>query len=127
VLIGIDIVSIVRIKRIIGNIDLKKNKSVLNSIFSENEIRNCPSHKNLYKYYAVRFAGKEAFLKALKTGLREDMLFSDIEFLNDENGVPYTNCFGRVKRELTKKGIKTINVSFSHSRESAVAVVILEK
>ena len=75
----------------------------------------------------MRFAGKEAFLKALGTGLRKDFLFSDIEFRNNEDGDPYANCYGKIKKKLFRNKIKRINVSFSHSRENAVAIVILEK
>lgn len=124
--VGIDIVSIARIKKIIGNINLKKNKGILSDIFSQNEINNCSLSKNNYKHYAVRFAGKEALLKALGTGLRRGILFSDMEFLNDAYGAPFVKCSGETKKELIKKRIKKINVSFSHSRENAVAVVILE-
>ena len=124
--VGIDIVSIPRMKKIIGDINLKKSKGVLSSIFSKNEIKKCSSLKNPYKYYAVRFAGKEALLKALGTGLSRGILFSDMEFLNYEKGIPFVKCHGETKKELMKKRIKKINVSFSHSRENAVAVVILE-
>ena len=124
---GVDLVSILRMKRIIGNIDLSKNESVLNSVFTKREIKYCSSLKNPYQHYAVRFAGKEAFLKALGTGLKNNFLFSDIEFLNDQNGNPYARCYGDVKKEILKNNIKRTSVSFGDSREKAVAVVILEK
>lgn len=124
--IGIDIVSILRIKKIIGSVDLLETESVLNSVFTKGEIKYCSSSEDPYKHYAVRFAGKEAFLKALGTGLRKNFLFSNIEFLNNANEAPYTNCYGKTKKALLKNNIKRINVSFSHSRENAVAVVILE-
>jgi len=127
IFVGVDIVSIARIKRIIGNINLYKAKSVLNSVFTIREIKYCSALKNPYQHYAVRLAGKEAFLKALGTGLKKNFLFSDVEFLNNENGAPYVNCYGGTKKELLKRNIKQISVSFSHSRENAVAVVILEK
>lgn len=125
--VGIDIVSISRIKKIIGNADLSKNESVLNSVFTKREIKSCASLKNPYKHYAVRFAGKEAFLKALGTGLKKNFLFSDIEFLNDKNGNPYAICYGDVKKKLSKNHIKRTSVSFSDSRENAVAVVVLKR
>ncbi len=124
--VGIDIVSISRMKSIIGNIDLLNSETVLKSIFSRKEIEYCAALNNSYKHYAVRFAGKEAFLKALGTGLRKDSLFSDIEFLNDNRGRPYINCYGKSKQELLKKKINKVDVSFSHSREQAIAIIILE-
>lgn len=110
-----------------GNVKFLEAGGVLNSVFTKREIQYCSSSKNPYQHYAVRFAGKEAFLKALGTGLRKDCLFSDIEFLNNENGMPYANCYGKTKKELLRNKIKGINVSFSHSRENAVAIVIMEK
>lgn len=125
--IGVDIVSILRMKKIIGNIDLSQNESVLNSVFTQREITRCSALRNPHKHYALRLAGKEAFLKALGTGLKKDFLFSDIEFLNDKHGNPYAICYGDVEKEILKNHIKRIIVSWSDSREKAVAVVILEK
>jgi holo-[acyl-carrier protein] synthase len=122
-----DIVSIARIRKIIGNINLLETESVFNSVFTKKEIEYCLSSKDPDKHYAVRFAGKEAFLKALGTGLKGNLLLSDIEFLNEENGKPHVNCYGGVKKELLKHKFRKINVSFSHSRENAVAIIILEK
>lgn len=125
--VGIDIVQISRIKRMVENIDFSKNENVLNSVFTKREIKHCSSFKNPYKHYAVRFAGKEAFLKALGTGLKKNILFSDIEFLNDKNRNPYAICYGDVKKKLLQNNIKRTSVSFSDSRENAVALVILER
>ncbi len=125
--VGIDIVNIATIKRIIGNADLLKKQSVLNSVFTKREIKHCALFKNSYKHYAVRFAGKESFFKALGTGLRKGFLFSDIEFLNNEDGSPYVVCYRKLKEEIVRKKIKRINVSFSHSRENAIAIIILEQ
>ena len=125
--VGIDIVSIARIKKIIDETVPLENRGVLNSVFTENEIEYCSSRKNSYQHYAVRFAGKEAFLKALGTGLIKDIVLSDIEFLNNEAGAPYANCKGSVQNELLERNIKNVSVSFSHSRTNAIAIVILEK
>lgn len=127
IFVGIDIVSIRSIKKIIERTNFLETESVLNSVFTKREIQYCSSSKTPSKHYAVRFAGKEAFLKALGTGLRKDFLFSDIEFRNHEDGDPHANCYRKIKKKLLKNGIKRINVSFSHSRENAVAIVILEK
>ncbi len=124
--VGIDIVSIQAIKRIIDEVDLLRNKSVLKSVFTSKEIKYCSSFRSPYKHYAVRFAGKESFFKALGTGLKNGFLFSDVEFLNDVNGSPYLVCRKGPRKEMLRRKIKKINVSFSHSRENAIAIVILE-
>ena len=65
--IGTDIVNIDRIKRSIK----KHGNKFINKIFSKNEILYCMNKKNPIPYYAKRFAAKEAFSKALGTGIRE--------------------------------------------------------
>jgi holo-[acyl-carrier protein] synthase len=85
----------------------------------------CQSKKNCYQHYAVRFASKEAVLKAFGTGLRDRMKWTDIETLNDELGKPYVNLYGRAKELATEKKIGEISVSLSHCKEYAVAHVLL--
>ncbi len=77
--------------------------------------------------YAGRFAAKEAFLKALKTGWRGKITWQDIEIVNDGDGVPTLKITGEGKRLLDDLGANRIHLSISHSTEHAVAEVILEK
>lgn len=77
--------------------------------------------------YAGRFAAKEAFLKALKTGWRGKITWQDIEILNDAEGVPSLTISGEASRLLKKTGAERIHLSISHTSEHAVAHVILEK
>ena len=76
--VGTDIVDITRIKKSI------KNKKFINKIFSNKEIRN--SKQKLDSYYAKRFAAKEAFSKALGTGISEGISFNEISILNNDKG-----------------------------------------
>ena len=76
--------------------------------------------------YAARFAAKEAFLKALKTGWRGKITWHDIEVINDAEGVPSLNITGEAARLLEKLGAAHIHVSISHTTEHAIAEVILE-
>ncbi len=76
--------------------------------------------------YAARFAAKEAFLKALKTGWRGKITWQDIEVVNDADGVPLLNIKGEANRLLAGLGAEIIHVSISHTSEHAVAQVILE-
>lgn len=124
--IGVDIESIPRVKKIIEDVNLLESDNVLTSVFTKEEIKYCTSSKRPYKHFTIRFAGKEAFFKALSSGPKSDFLFSDIEFLNNEDGAPIVNCYGKVKQQLFEKKIKKINVSFSHSRDQGIAIVILE-
>lgn len=77
--------------------------------------------------YAGRFAAKEAFLKAIKTGWRGKITWHDIEILNDADGVPSLNINGEAARILADRGAVIVHLSISHTAEHAVAQVILEK
>ncbi len=77
--------------------------------------------------YAGRFAAKEAFLKALKTGWRGKITWQDIEVVNDADGVPTLNISGEAERILHGRGANRTHLSISHTTEHAVAQVILEQ
>ena len=106
---------------------LLKHEGLKEDIFTNHEIEYCESKKNKYLYYAVRFAAKEAFFKALGTGWRFGMKFNEIEIVNDELGKPELVLYGMVKDITTKKAITNTFVSLSHTRAFVNAIVILEK
>jgi holo-[acyl-carrier protein] synthase len=118
---GIDIIEIDRIQKSIKNTKRFKEK-----IFTQKEIEYCESQKNPFPSFAGRFAVKEAFLKALGTGLREGIKWLDIEILNDEKGKPYLKLSGKLKEMIDKKGSHNIHISISHTENYAVGSVIIE-
>lgn len=77
--------------------------------------------------YAGRFAAKEAFLKAIKTGWRGKITWHDIEVVNDSEGVPTLNVTGEAARILVERDAEHVHLSISHTAEHAVAQVILER
>ena len=77
--------------------------------------------------YAGRFAAKEAFLKALKTGWRGKISWHDVEVISDADGVPTFIIKGEAKRLLEILGAERVHLSISHTTEHAVAQVLLEK
>jgi len=77
--------------------------------------------------YAARFAAKEAFLKALKTGWRGKITWHDIEIVSGENNVPNLEIRGEARNILENLGANQIHLSMSHTTEHATAQVILEK
>ena len=77
--------------------------------------------------YAGRFAAKEAFLKAIKTGWRGKITWHDIEVVNDADGVPSLNIGGEASKILADRGAEVVHLSISHTAEHAVAQVILER
>lgn len=97
-------------------------------VFTPAERTYCDSKgEAAFQSYAGRFAAKEAFLKALKTGWRGKITWHDVEILSDENGVPVLNLTGEAKRLLDAAGASAVHLSISHTAEHAVANVIIEK
>lgn len=120
--VGNDIVEISRIKKSI----LDSNNAFLRRVFTTYEIGYCNSRKNKYQHYAVRFAAKESFMKALGMGWQDGVEWKDIEVKNDELGKPVINLYGKAKQLIEEIGVKNILVTLSHCRKYAIAHVIFE-
>lgn len=119
--IGTDIIEVARVKKSIETIKGFKEK-----IFSEGEIEYCESKKNKYEHYAARFAAKEAYFKAIGTGWRHGLAFKEIEIAHDSLGKPLIILSGNAKDHADRSGYTNRQVSLSHIKETATAVVILE-
>ena len=120
--IGTDIVSVDRIK------NLLKNKNFINRIFNKKEILKCKKINNNINCYAKRFAAKEAFSKALGTGISNGINFNEIVVLNKKSGKPYISIIGKTKKTLKKKFKKKnskISLSLSDEKKYAVAFVTI--
>ena len=120
--IGTDIISVDRIK------NLLKNKNFINRIFNEKEILKCKNINNSINCYAKRFAAKEAFAKALGTGISNGINFNEIVILNKKSGKPYIRIIGQTKRILNKKFKKKkikIFLSLTDEQKYAVAFVTI--
>jgi holo-[acyl-carrier protein] synthase len=74
---------------------------------------------------AARFAAKEAFGKALGSGLA-GIVLKDIMVTNQHNGKPEIEVTGTARAALAKNGAANIHLSLTHERDNAVAMVILE-
>tara|TARA_B100000780_G_C20683064_1_gene271804 strand:- start:117 stop:494 length:378 start_codon:yes stop_codon:yes gene_type:complete len=116
--IGTDIVSIDRIKK------MSKNKNFLNRLFSKEEISKCSKLVNIHNCYAKRFAAKEAFSKALGTGISNGIKFNEIIVLNEKSGKPFIKLTGNTKKKVNKK-FKKANFSLSLSDEKKYAVAFV--
>ena len=120
--IGTDIVSVKRIKNSL------KNKSFVNRIFNAKEILKCKKIHNSSNCYAKRFAAKEAFSKALGTGISNGINFNEIVILNKKSGKPYIDIIGQTKKVLDKKFKRKktkISLSLSDEKKYAVAFVTI--
>jgi holo-[acyl-carrier protein] synthase len=118
--IGADITEVERIK---GSI-LKYGKRFIERVFTKTEIEYCEMFKEYrYLHYAARFAAKESFSKAIGTGITQGFRFKEIGIKNKENGKPVVELFGAM---LEKWGNYNLYVTLSHTKENAVAFIIIE-
>ena len=96
-------------------------------VFTAGERADCESKgAAAYQSYAARFAAKEAFLKALKTGWRGKLAWTDIEVISDAEGVPNLHVANEAARLMAELGAVRAHLSISHTRDHAIAQVILE-
>ena len=119
--IGIDIVHIDRMKKWLVRPLLVQRYFHPDEI-ADAEDRGVAMHLSL----AARFAAKEAFGKALGTGLMGISL-KEIQVENNHNGKPDIRLYGKAKAAFEKMGGESLHLSLTHERDNAVAVVIIEK
>lgn len=119
---GIDIIEVYRIRETI-----ERTPRFVERVFTQNERIYCDKKgAAAAQSYAGRFAAKEAFLKALKTGWRGKITWHDIEVVNDDLGVPSFKISGEAKKLLDDLGANRVHLSISHTTEHATAQVIFE-
>jgi holo-[acyl-carrier protein] synthase len=121
--IGTDIVAVERFQRFID----EDNSALLKRIFTERERSVCFARKQSAASFAARFAAKEAFLKALGTGLRDGISWQDIEVINNDKGKPGLVLTGRASEIFSSRHLNASFLSLSHDGGYAVAVVVLEE
>lgn len=126
--IGTDIAKVSRFEKWVNNPDFFLR------FFNQQEISEKKSSQALCQHYAARFAAKEAFSKALGTGITAFEL-KDVFITNDKNGKPLLHVEGKAKSLLQKKigaftgnseSSYSLHVSLSHEKEYAIAFVIIE-
>lgn len=120
ILTGTDIIEIYRVKESIENL----GENFINKIYTKKEIEYCESKNNAkYQHYAARFAAKEAIFKAVSKLLNDkyEISWQNAEIINLEDGKPIVNF---INININGK-IEDIDISISHSKEYAVATVVL--
>ncbi len=118
--IGTDIVRVERIRDVV----VRWGDRFLRKVFTEDEISYCFKKRNPFPSLSVRFAAKEAMIKAL--GARSSLDFRDIETINDENGRPEIRVKGRLEKVFMNHALRKAHLSLSHEKEYGVALVVLE-
>jgi holo-[acyl-carrier protein] synthase len=115
--IGIDIIHVALIKNLM---EIYGDK-FFQRILTENEISYFKRFPNPEVHFAGRFASKEAYSKAIGTGISKDFKWKDIEILNDKRGKPYINH----TKQNEYSGFK-FEISISHTKDYGCAVVVCE-
>jgi len=95
-------------------------------IFTESEIEYCRSLPDANPSFAVRFAAKEAAIKALMIAGKEGLSWHDFEITNNGNGAPSMTLSGIAATSASEKKVDCLLVSLTHSRVTAGAIVIAE-
>ena len=116
--LGVDIVEIARMRDALGRRPRMKER-----LFSDEERAYCESRNKPEIHYAMRFAAKEAVLKALGTGF-SGMRFRDVEVVRDERGKPTPRLTGRAAEVAEAAGVVEVHLSLSFTHENAVASAV---
>ena len=122
--IGVDIIENNRFKKLL------KKKNFVNRICSQKELHVFKNKKNKILYLSKRFSAKEAFVKSLGTGFRNNLCFTDISILNNKKGKPYF-LFSKKLKDILKKKYKLNNfkahLSLSDEKKHSISYVVLQK
>lgn len=119
--LGIDLIEVERVA-----VKISKETGFRELVFSKKEIDYCEKRTNKFEHYAVRFAAKEAFFKAIGTGWRKGTAFNEIEITNNEDGKPEISFLGKTAASIAEMKLGKMSVSLSHLKTMASALVIIE-
>lgn len=122
--IGVDLVRVERV----GAAIRRYGDRFLKRIFTPKEIEDCQGRAWAVSGFAMRFAAKEAFSKALGVGLRRGGIrWRDVEVVPDPRGKPELNITGRAAQLCQQADVKNIHLTLTDEDGHAIAVVILER
>ena len=124
--IGTDLVNSDRVEKLLT----KFGNKFLFKIFSKKEINNSKTSFNKALYFSKRFAGKEAFWKAMSPNKKNTLYLNEIEILSNNNGKPYVNLIGMTKNKVSylEKSLNykfDFHISISDEKPNALAFVII--
>jgi holo-[acyl-carrier protein] synthase len=116
---------LIETKRVEESID-RFGDRFLERVFTEGEIAYCRRKKNAGESFAARFAAKEAGAKALGTGISRGVNWKELEVRREVSGKPTLHLSGRAAELAEAMGVRRLQLSLTHSRELAMAVVVAE-
>jgi len=121
--IGSDIVKISRIEKLAERYGTR----FLKRIFTAEEISYASTKARPALHFAARFAAKEAFVKALGSGLRQGLNWPEIEVVNDHLGKPQFKFHDNAQEIISRLDHPTAWLTLTHEQEFALAFVVLER
>jgi holo-[acyl-carrier protein] synthase len=114
--VGVDIVGVERVARLVT-----AHPGAVEALFTPAEQAYCLRKRRKHEHLAGRFAGKEAVLKAIGTGMRRRMRWIEVEIVSGEAGRPRVQLHGEVAEQARRRGLRDLDVSISHSDGLALA------
>ena len=122
--IGIDTIEVVRIEHAIKHY----GSQFTDRIFADHEMAYCTSRLKQYEHFAARFAAKEAFAKALGTGVRRGFRWKEVTVRNQISGKPMIELHGTMIERAAKLIAHEyrIELSITHTAEIAEAIAVIE-
>jgi len=120
--VGTDLMEIARIAQSIARF----GDRFLARVYTPREIAYCQRKKNAAESFAARFAAKEAGAKALGTGISHGVNWLELEVTRELSGKPSLELTGRAAERARQLGVSHITLSLTHSKDVALAVVIME-
>jgi holo-[acyl-carrier protein] synthase len=121
--IGVDLISIPRMEKVI----LAWEDRFIRRVFTAQETRTCRRRPASHAAFALRFAAKEAFSKALGLGMRQGLRWRDIEVYHEATGKPGIRLSGVAADICQDQGIGNIHLSLSDDGHYGTAMVVLER
>ena len=118
--LGIDITEVSRIEQMV----IEHGQRFLTRVFTAKELADAGEGKGKHMHLAARFAAKEAAMKALGTGLASGITWQDVETRRTATGAPQLLLHGRAKTIAAERAIQSWVISLTHTKTTAVAVVI---
>jgi len=119
---GVDITEVGRIQAAVKRF----GDRFLHRVFTPAEVSYCMGKPNAAERLAARFAAKEAGMKAIGTGLRHGITWQDVEVVRLPGQSPMLQFHGKAAEFAARLGCKRTHLSLSHTKEQAIAYVILE-
>ena len=122
--LGTDITEVPRVARSIERF----GDHFLQRVYTLGEIAYCLARKkSAAQSFAARFAAKEAGAKALGTGISRGVTWKEIEVVRAPGQAPQLRLSGRAAVRAQQLGVTHISLSLTHSADTALAIVIMER